>query len=336
MASPSPAFIFVGQVTRSQLMADAVTEHLGIDAYAVCRLSDASLPVLRALLGPAHLVRVGFRPGAPTIRGIAFDLLWTWLRTLRTLLKAPGRYAFIWNGSDVLNQLKDHATGQLRRRVVRRSARNSMHMTAAPWLAEELRTLNIESSYCPLPLQHWPKDIGRLPKASFEPQGPLQVCSYVNPSKPDFYGHDTLVELAKALPSVRFSIIGSEKPSRGSEPPANLGYHGWIDDTPAFLSRHHLLLRLVPHDGMPQSVLQALLVAAHAICTVPVQTAMVVKHDDLPTLYRLLGRLERRLVEGALLPNNEGHDYVRTEHDPEANIRAFTLRFSSDGGHDLG
>jgi len=256
-------------------------------------------------------LRMGYRPGAPTWRGRAFDALWAGLR----LLNPRARCVHYWIGTDVLNTLEDHRAGRLRRGPIR-SARADLHWADAPWLVEELAEVGIPSTYIALPV---PLEDVAVPERLPEP---FTVLTYLPDGRAEFYDGPSILEAARALPDVRFEVIGGTG-TWAVAPPANLTFHGWQMDVRPFLERASVVVRLVYHDGMGGTVREALQAGRHVLYSHPMPWVHRVPFQDPAALTAALAELRDRFHQGDLAPNREGHDYVQATFDLEACLQAY-------------
>ena len=85
------------------------------------------------------LIRVGYRPGAATLRGVAFDVFWSVIRAINR----RARVFFFWIGTDVLDAMRDFKAKRGLGRLERAKRHN--HIAGAPWLTEELAEIGIKA-----------------------------------------------------------------------------------------------------------------------------------------------------------------------------------------------
>ncbi|BDU75921.1 glycosyltransferase family protein [Mesoterricola sediminis] len=248
-------------------------------------------------------LRMGYRPGAPTWRGRAFDALWALLRRLNPRARA----AHYWIGTDVLNTLEDFRAGTLRKGPLARS-RADLHWADAPWLVDELREVGLESRYIALPV---PLEDVSVPERLPEP---FTVLTYIPDGRAEFYDGPSLLQAARALPDVRFEVIGGTG-TWVEQPPPNLSFHGWQVDVRPFLERATVVVRLVRHDGMGGTVREALQAGRIVLYSHPMPCVTRVPFQDPAALTAELASLRDRFRRGELAPNAEGHAYVLATFD---------------------
>lgn len=150
-----------------------------------------------------------------------------------------------WVGTDVLLAVED----ERHRRMAQQAARHiQRHLSFAPWLAEELRSVGIASEVTtysrPIELE-----LRRSP-------GQPGVLAYLPDARADFYGAAIVRFVAAALPDLPFGIVAGTADLQPALP--NVTYLGWTDDMRPLYDRYPILLRVARHDGLPKMVLEAL------------------------------------------------------------------------------
>lgn len=265
-------------------------EHAGVP-------DDGLRGLLRVSSGADVLLRVGMRPGAAKPRGVAFDTLWSFLRSRNP----KARTVFYWIGTDVMDALND-ARGSRHTRFFRKSIADT-HIAGAPWLVDELDSIGIKARTVLVP--------GPLPEVAEVRPMPVRfnVLSYVPETRHAFYGSDVIYNLAVDFPAIDFNIIGG----RGDwcpEPRPNLHFHGYVNDTGPYYSGASLVLRLVPHDGMGGTVIEALIHARHVLFTYKVPHTHHVSLSDYSALVTTISNLYEMHSAGSLGTNISGREYA--------------------------
>lgn len=159
-----------------------------------------------------------------------------------------------WVGSDVVAALREHAAGRVSARLLR-----ATHWADAPWLVDELAPVGLRATGHPLPI---PTAIGvPIPLPS-----DFRVLLYL-PARPH-PAHDeaSALEVVRALPGVSFVVVGGFQPP---DPLANLDARGYLPDLAPVYRETVALLRLVRHDGMSHSIIEALSFGRHALWSYP-------------------------------------------------------------------
>jgi hypothetical protein len=254
------------------------------------------------------IVRIGFRPGARTLRGRAFDALWSTLR----LLNPDAVRVFYWLGTDVLNTSEDLKAGRLRQRCYAQ-AKKDYHLADATWLAEELQKIEIEALPKTLTLpQIVVGDTPDLPAV-------FSVLTYIPDSRYRFYGGESIYEAARKFPDIRFDIVGGSG-AWVSKPLANLVFHGWQSDMTSFYRNATVLVRLMQHDGTGLTVVEGLSLGRHVIYSHPVPYTLRVAWGDTDALIKTLSGLLDLHQRGLLRPNTAGRAYAQENFNHHARM----------------
>jgi Glycosyl transferases group 1 len=252
----------------------------------------------------AVLIRAGYRVGASTSRGRAFDAYWAMLRRA-----IPGAAAcHYWLGTDVLGTVEEARAGTLRRAAVA-STREDLHVAIAPWLVSELREVGLEAAYALLPPPvAAPVAVPPLP-AEFS------VLTYLPMARFGFYGGDTILAAARLLPHVRFDVVGGPgEPPRATT--ANVRWHGWVNDMEQRYAEASAVVRLPRHDGFGNTVIEALLFGRHCVYNHPVPFVHELSEPTPESLAGVVDAMARASDAGDLAPNISGRTYGQDAFDP--------------------
>jgi hypothetical protein len=298
--------MLIGQPFWVQRLSKLLTAHAA-DLLAARAFAGARDVAARTDLA----VRVGYRPGASSRRGIAFDAVWHAMITLSGI----SQRAYYWVGTDVLNAHEEYTLGT-HTRWFAREATGATHWAGAPWLAEELNELGVPATSVLFPA--W------LPICPTVTSLPVRfsVLTYIPDARPEFYGAPEIFAAARAMPEARFTIFGGSGDwAKGSQPP-NVTFVGWLEDvTQAYLDSS-VVVRLVPHDAVGGSVREALSLGRHVLYSYLVPHTRYVPHrraDALISELRMLSALNDR---GDLAPNRKGMAYASGAYDPRTLTRA--------------
>jgi hypothetical protein len=298
--------VLLGQPFWSLRLAGILNRRPGeVDAEFVSLKGLGTLRGLRKALAANVLMRMGYRPGARTWRGRLFDGIWACLRACNPRAQA----VHYWLGTDVLRTLESYRAGRLRPGPMAR-ARRDRHWADAPWLVDELAETGLGARYIALPV---PLALGEPPRALPEP---FTVLTYIPDRRPEFYDGPSILRAARALPGIRFEVIGGTG-SWVERPVPNLVFFGWQEDVRPFLARASVVVRLVRHDGMGGTVREALEAGRHVIYSQAMPWVTVVPYQDPPALEAALQELFARHAAGELPPNRQGQRYVRETFDLE-------------------
>jgi hypothetical protein len=193
------------------------------------------------------------------------DLAFTWggritmgkfLWAARCLRKK--KLVILWSGSDVLFAQKEFAAGKMDSWV-----KEQIHWAVSPFLAEEVRSMGLTCEYVQASFVS--------PVAVPEPlPDNFSVLVYVpGLEKAELYGLGQILEVADALKSVQFTLVGWAHGQTLKSPP-NMRIHGWVTDLTPFIERATVIWRPVRHDaGISFMVLDALAHGRHVLYTYP-------------------------------------------------------------------
>lgn len=247
------------------------------------------------------LVRVGFRPGAQTWRGRAFD----------SALKIFGRRAKVvcyWIGTDVMNLTDDIASG-VRVAGWRTPAFGAdHHLAGSEPLQKELAAAGIAATALGFPWRTVdpPRELPPFPSQ-------FTVLSYVPDSRADFYGGPTLLAAAQRFPDVRFEVMGGAG-SWAEHAPPNLHFLGWVDDPAVLYSRASCVVRIVDHDSIGGTAVEGLLFGRPVLYSQELAQARRVDANP-DSLCAALGELVEEWATGRLAPNMAAAECARVEFD---------------------
>lgn len=164
---------------------------------------------------------------------------------LDILAKLRTRIVIHWVGSDVGYAVRAAEAGTASGRLIR----HATHIADAPWLAGELHQAGIDAGELALPI-----DIafGTPPAA---PPDAHRVLVFLPRVPHDAYDVEGTLAVARNLREVPFTVVGGFEPA---DPPPNLTLRGFVDDMASVYREHTVYLRLVHHDGLAHTVIEAL------------------------------------------------------------------------------
>lgn len=160
------------------------------------------------------------------------------------LSRAGKRIVMHWAGTDVLHALKDWKEGHVSMSLLQKVE----HWAAAPWLVEELEPMGVEATARSLPMTI--KTGTNLPLPDT-----FRVLIFLATEPHSAYNIAGTMAVVRALPEIPFVLVGGYRPS---DAPPNLEVVGWVGDMRAQYARTSVFLRLVHHDAMSHSVIEAL------------------------------------------------------------------------------
>jgi hypothetical protein len=151
----------------------------------------------------------------------------------------------------------------------------------------------------------------------------FSVLAYMpGKEKARLYGWDQIVEVAQALRSIEFNVVGLRH-GESLEAPPNVRLHGWANDLKPYLQDATVLWRPVQHDGLSFMVLEALAEGRHVLYSYPF--AGCIEATTAATAQRELQRLVA-LHDAKTLKLNEAGMLSVANHFSPQKVRADLLR----------
>ena len=201
-----------------------------------------------------------------------------------------------WCGSDVLR-----AQRPLLKRPPDPWIGRQIHWAASASLANEVQSLGLSCEHVQCSFVDTVEQPKPLPKE-------FSVLVFLpRPDLADLYGWDRVVEVARELSHVRFTLVGLREGTL--ETPPNIEIHRWVQDLAPMYQRSTVLWRPVRHDaGIAFMVLEALAHGRHVLYSSPIPGAIQVKDArDARQQLELLHALHKT---GALPLNEAGREAV--------------------------
>ncbi len=152
-----------------------------------------------------------------------------------------------WVGSDVHLVLSN---SRIHRMAKTLDFLTDANLVVAPHLASELNEVGIRTlcNYAPQD-NVVPENVPGFPER-------FTVLFYSSADRRGFYNLPTLFEIAGRLPNATFEVVGDS--GAGLTPPPNVRFRGFVEDMDSAYATSSVLLRLVPHDGLPRMIVEAL------------------------------------------------------------------------------
>jgi hypothetical protein len=217
----------------------------------------------------------------------------------------------LWSGSDIFFAQEQCAAGKLNPWIAKKT-----HWAVSPWIAEEARALGLPCEFVQASFVQPVAEIAALPQT-------FSVLSYVpNLEKSALYGWNEIQEVARALPEVKFNVVGVQNGS-ALEPPPNVHVSGWAQDLAPYLKQSSVLWRPVRHDGLSFMVLEALSQGRHVLYSYPFSGCI-----ETTTVAAAILEIKRLFAlhrSGMLSINQTGVDRIAAEFTPEI-VRGNLLR----------
>lgn len=168
------------------------------------------------------------------------------------------RIVMHWVGSDTLDQREAAASGKSSPWVTSRIH----HWADSEWIHNEVTALGISCDLVPLPS-------ARIPDKPLPMPSEFCVLVYVpSVEVSHLYGLDMILEAARALPEVKFELVGL-RDGPVANPPENICFHERIPNLLEFYRNASVVWRPARHDGLSWMVLEALGHGRHVLWTYP-------------------------------------------------------------------
>lgn len=214
------------------------------------------------------------------------------------------KVVLFWCGSDVLFAQREYD----QRKCVEPWIAERIHWAGAPWLAEEVRAMGLKCEYVPIT---WVRTAAQLRPL---PQKFSVLCYTPNTDRLELYGIDQVLEVARAMSAVEFTLVGL-LPGQKLNVPDNVQLHEWTEDMTPFYQNASVLWRPTRHDGMSFMALEALAHGRHVIWSYPSPGVIQSKHASSARIE--LQRLFDLHRDGRLALNYAGADFVAKSFSPD-------------------
>ena len=214
------------------------------------------------------------------------------------------KVVLLWCGSDVLFAQNQFAE----RRNVEPWIAEKVHWAGAPWLAEEVRAMGLPCEYVPIT---WVRSVAQPTPLS---EKFSVLCYAPTTDRFELYGIDQVLEVARAMPTIEFTLVGL-LPGQKMRVPDNVHLHEWTADLTRFYQNATVLWRPTRHDGMSFMALEALAHGRHVIWSYP--SPGVVQSNEANTARIELQRLLDLHRDGRLALNQAGADFVEKNFSPD-------------------
>lgn len=315
--------LLVGQGRWARSLAEGLSDAgLEVDVAPLDSLRNALTPATwKQVARAAAVVRIGFRPGAKTWRGLAFDT------AMRIFTRGSAKTCCYWIGTDVMQFAEDARKGA-RVRAWRSPAFSAhQHIAGSEPLRRELEEAGIGATVVGFPWRtvNAPPMLPPLPEK-------FTIATYVPDARSDFYGGLTLLEVARRLPGVRFEVMGGIG-SWAVDAPPNVVFLGWVSDPSELYARSSCVLRLTAHDSIGGTAVEGLLFGRPVIYTQELNHAEKVD-ATADAVADTIERLLNHHRQGTLKPDEQAAAWARKEFD---HVRRFAelashLRLLAESG----
>ncbi|MFL2571150.1 MAG: hypothetical protein ACJ0QL_04640 [Parvicellaceae bacterium] len=184
---------------------------------------------------------------------------------------------------------------------------NAFHFCEVDWIKEELEKIGINalvSNYM---------SFDKKVEVSYCSKEKLSVLSYVSDKRPDFYGLNEIINLAKNNPNINFNIVGT-KASENQPLPNNLNAHGWIENMNNIFNDVHICIRFTQHDGLSNFVLEALSRGKQVLYNNKFNHCIYSNSEE--DLNKNLKLLHKDFSNNISLHNEKGINFIKANFNP--------------------
>ncbi len=213
------------------------------------------------------------------------------------VLKHKKPLMMIWQGTDVVNALKR----QQKKTIERKYITHAKHF-AISWLAEELKSINVEAEeFSFLWLDSIEEDL-KIPKT-------FAVLTYLGKNREYFYGWEYILAAAKEFKDIIFHVVGTE--GEGLESEKNIVFHGWVKKSKMheLFAETSVYVRMTEHDGNAHLIAEALSLGLDVVWTYPHPQGFYAK--DKESLKNHLQDLKKRFYEHKGTRNKDNIAWVK-------------------------
>ena len=222
------------------------------------------------------------------------------LRTVQKLKKMNKRIIVHWIGTDVYNAVTKYKSKFITKKY---KYLIDVHAVVHSRLASELNSIDVDCQELPLPYYKL-YDIKPLPEQK-------KILVYMPDSRNDFFGKIVIDKLIDYFPELEFVVL----PNSGKDyDKTNVTCLSWVDDMEKVYRDVTTLIRLPFHDGLPNSVIEALSMGRFVIYS------HEFPHCEYAKSFEEVKKKLEHLVEKRS-PNQMGSDYVKTTYDKNKIIK---------------
>jgi hypothetical protein len=221
-----------------------------------------------------------------------------------------------WVGTDVL--LAKEAYNK--KTYISKYINKAVHFCEVSWIKDELELINIKAV-----IQNFASFPVLCNVVKFETSA-LNVLTYINDNRQEFYGIEEVLRLANLFPNINFYIVGT-KAANYLPLPSNIYALGWIDKMDVYFDICQLVIRFPEHDGLANFVLESLARGKHVLYKYDFFHCEHTPNFD--SLVLKLSEFVLRFNENNLKPNLEGFNFVKNEFSEDVIYKSLLSRLQS-------
>jgi len=219
-----------------------------------------------------------------------------------------------WVGTDVIKSTFNYKNNQVNYKFIK----DAEHFCGPEWLRDELKNIEIDAELLTINTFGMNETLPRNIPSDFS------ILSYIGTNREEFYGIEQLIKLSKDFPDIQFHIVGIK--NYQSELPNNVKLLGWVDNIVELYKQNVLFLRLTKHDGLSNSVLEALSVGNYVAwtCNFP-HTFHVTDYENLKNY---VTELKQKFENNELSINDKGIEYVKSNFNKDQVLTGLISKFN--------
>lgn len=226
-----------------------------------------------------------------------------------------------WVGSDVLVAIKSYQEHTLNENLIQKSK----HLCEVEWIQKELQEARIQAKVCNLAA--FPETQKIIPAW---PQK-FSILCYIGKGREEFYGIHKIISAARSFPQIEFRIVGINQYSNPT--PTNMHLLGWVTDMTPEFTNCCLYLRLVDHDGLAFTVLEALSYGRYVAYSYNLPNTTCVK--TIEDLTSCIEKYHTAFTQNQLAPNTKGFEMIQQNFQEISVARQLRQELKSFKGNDL-
>ncbi len=166
-------------------------------------------------------------------------------KVLELAMKLKKKIIFHWVGTDLIKSTELFNLNKYNPSFIS----YPIHITDSPWYIQKLAQLGINAEFIPL------KGFDtKYETIAFKPE--FNVLCYISQHRAEYYGIESIAEIASKLPNIKFNLVGIE--SYDKKLPPNIILNGWVDNMIEWIKNATICLRLPKTDGLSFFVLESL------------------------------------------------------------------------------
>lgn len=211
-----------------------------------------------------------------------------------------------WVGTDILIATENYNRGKVNREYIEKCC----HLCEVDWTKEELKKIGIDATICDIvTVDIDNSNNNRNYNDHNLIKNSITVLSYIAKNREEFYGIDFILRLAELYPEINFRICGTD--GDNYKHLKNVEFLGWIDNMNYEYDNCDIFMRLVQHDGLAFSVIEALSRGKWVIYSYPFNYVQTYNNfDDLKIKFQIL--LNKCINKQS---NNEAVDFVYSRYN---------------------